>query len=111
MFMTCVLIFAKCHLETPESKMSTPPEEFGHFRASQLVVAMRMLRFRIFWSLLGLGRVFWGLLAALWGVPGDASCLLEASGALQLGLNAKEHTHTTAMVQNAPPCIMVYLVL
>ena len=94
MFMTCVILLDKCHREALASKMSTPLKDFGHFGASRPLIAMRMLRFRIFWSLLGPGRVFWGLLAALWGVPCVASCLLEASGALQLGLNAKEHTHT-----------------
>ena len=92
MFMTCVFLLEKCHRETLPSKMCTHHKDFGHFGASRPLIAMRMLRLRIFWSLLGPGRACWGLLAALWGVPGAALCLLEASGALQLGLNAKEHT-------------------
>jgi hypothetical protein len=83
----------KRHLETPESKMSTPLKDCGHFRASQSLVARRVLLFRTFWSLLGLAVAFWGLLEALWGLLGAASCLLEPSGTPQLGLNAKEHTH------------------
>jgi hypothetical protein len=92
MFVTCGFLLDKRQLETPESKMSTPLKEFGHFRASQSLIARRMLDFRTSWSLLGPGGAFWGLLAARWGLSGAASCLLEPSGALQLGLNAKEHT-------------------
>ena len=92
MFMTCVFLLAKCCLETLPSKMCTPLKDFGHFGASWLLIAMRMLRFRIFWSLLGLGGALWDLLAALWVLPGAASCFLEPSGALQLRLNAKGHT-------------------
>ena len=98
MFMTCAFLLAKCHLEPLPSKMCTPLKDFGHFGASWLLVAMRMLRFRIFWSLLGPGMASWGLLATLLGVPGASSCLLEASGALQLeierpGSNTHTHTH------------------
>ena len=84
MFMTCAFLLAKCHLETLPSKMCTPLKDFGHFGASWLLIGMRMLRFRIFWSLLGPGMASWGLLATLLGVLGASSCLLEASGALQL---------------------------
>jgi hypothetical protein len=31
MFMTCGLLFDKCHLETLEGKMSTPLKDVGHF--------------------------------------------------------------------------------
>jgi hypothetical protein len=89
--MTCGFLFDECHLETLESKMSTPLKDFGHFGASQPLIVRRMMRFRIVWSLLGPGGAFWGLLAVLWGLPGAAVCLLEPSGALQFGLNAKEH--------------------
>ena len=109
MFMTCVFLLDTCHLETLASNMSTPLKDFGHFGASLPLIAMRMLHFRIFWSLLGLGGAFWGLLAAIWGLPGAASCLLEPSGPLQLGPNAKEHM--TAKVQNATSCLVVYLAL
>jgi hypothetical protein len=91
-FMTCAFLLDIRHRETLARNMSTPLKDFGHFRASLPLIATRMLRFRIFWSLLGPVGAFWGVLAALWGLPGAASCLLEASGALQLGLNAQENT-------------------
>jgi hypothetical protein len=53
-FMTCGFLLDNCHRETLASKTSTPLKDFGHFRASLPLVAMRMLRFRIFWSFLGL---------------------------------------------------------
>ena len=105
--MTCAFLLAKCHLEPLPSKMCTPLKDFGHFGASWLLVAMRMLRFRIFWSLLGPGMASWGLLATLLGVPGASSCLLEASGALQLeterpGSHTHTHTHTRRQWMRMP---------
>jgi hypothetical protein len=52
MCLTYIFLLEKSHCEALPSKMCTPLKDFGHFGASRLHIAMRMLRFTIFWSLL-----------------------------------------------------------
>jgi hypothetical protein len=104
-----MFLFDKCHLEPPESNMSTPLNDFVFFRASQSLIANRLLRFRTFWSLLWPAGAFWGLLQAL----GAAWCFLMPPGTIWGFAAWSEHEgrHMTPKVQNATPCLAVYLAL